>query len=609
MRTPTTHRCWLLAALTAYLLTTASAFAIAPLVNATLEPRQISIGETAQLTITSTGNGMDAVTLPVVSGLEFRVVGQSRRMEIINGATLSTTSITVRITPQVAGIFTIPGITPKSQPLVLRVSPDTGGANSSAYGGSVPRPPLAAGGTMVNGIKLSADGAAFIRMNLPKRDVYVGESIPIDIEVGLRAGFVTSLNGLPTLTGTDFTLNNLSRKPERVEKLIDGQPFTVLTWHSVLAPVKPGSFPLAVTMPLTVRVRTRPQKDATIDDLLGDPFLQNFFGATVQKEVTVSSPPGDLKVLALPTDGRPRDFSGAVGTFKIASDLSSKTAAVGDPLTLRMRVSGTGNFDRVDSPMLEHVDQWKTYPPKSTFAQSDTVGFKGEKTFEQPLIASQPGAQTLPALTFSYFDPATHSYEILRSTPPAVTISPALADVTPPGAETTAGATSLPNKFGNDLRPDQAVSGQSAGSLVPLYLRSRFLALPSLLAILFAGGLLQMRRADTGLRGKRPSGRLPKEAALTIKQMDQAAAAGDAARFFRCARAALQKDLATRWQLPPQDISAAEIEERLGGPGEALRQIFILADETNYAGNQGTSTDFTGWTHVVRTQLTREQAS
>ena len=81
MRTPTTHRCWLLAALTAYLLTTASAFAIAPLVNATLEPRQISIGETAQLTITSTGNGMDAVTLPVVSGLEFRVVGQSRRMD------------------------------------------------------------------------------------------------------------------------------------------------------------------------------------------------------------------------------------------------------------------------------------------------------------------------------------------------------------------------------------------------------------------------------------------------------------------------------------------------------------------------------------------------
>jgi hypothetical protein len=192
---------------------------------------------------------------------------------------------------------------------------------------------------------------------LPKRPVYVGESIPVDIEVGMRAGFVTSLNGLPTLSGSEFTLNSLSHQPERVEKLIDGQPFTLLTWHSVLAPVKPGSFTLSVETPLTVRIRTRPARDSVIDDLLGDPFLQNFFGATVPKDITVSSPAADLTVLALPMEGRPSDFSGAVGTFKVASELSSTTAATGDPLTLRMQVSGAGNFDRVDSPMLEHVDQ------------------------------------------------------------------------------------------------------------------------------------------------------------------------------------------------------------------------------------------------------------
>jgi len=42
-------------------------------------------------------------------------------------------------------------------------------------------------------------------------------------------------------------------------------------------------------------------------------------------------------------------------------------ADVGDPLTLRLRVIGSGNFDRVDSTMLDHVEQWKTYPPRSTF--------------------------------------------------------------------------------------------------------------------------------------------------------------------------------------------------------------------------------------------------
>ena len=56
------------------------------------------------------------------------------------------------------------------------------------------------------------------------------------------------------------------------------------------------------------------------------------------------------------------------------------------------------------------------------------LGYKGEKTFEQPLIASKPGAQTLPALTFSYFDPTTRRYETARSAPLSVTISPSLAD-------------------------------------------------------------------------------------------------------------------------------------------------------------------------------------
>jgi hypothetical protein len=77
--------------------------------------------------------------------------------------------------------------------------------------------------------------------------------------------------------------------------------------------------------------------------------------------------------------------------------------------------------------MLEHVDGWKTYPPKSSFKGSEATG-KGEKTFEQPVIASKPGAQTLPGLAFSYFNPTTKHYETARSAPLAVTISPSLAD-------------------------------------------------------------------------------------------------------------------------------------------------------------------------------------
>ncbi len=606
MSTKRSHRANLIAVITAY-LAAASAFAAAPLVNATIEPAQITVGESAQLTITTLGNGMEPISLPVVSGLEFRVVDRSRRIEIIHGATLATTTIVVRVTPQVAGTFTIPGITPTSQPLVLRVSPNSGI-------GAAAKPSVLTGGTTANGIRMSADGSAFVRLSVPKREVYVGESVPVAIEVGMRAGFVTSLNGLPTLAGSDdFTLNNLSRQPERNEQTIDGKPFTLLTWHSVLAAVKPGTFSLAVESPLTVRLRTGPKLEAMLEDQLGDPFMQHFFGATVQKDIKVASPPVALTVSMLPAEGRPPDFSGAVGTFKIASDLSSTTAAAGDPLTLRLHVTGSGNFDRVDSTMLEHIEQWKTYPPKSSFKSSDALGYKGEKTFEQPLIASKPGAQTLPGLTFSYFDPTMRRYETARSSPLSVTIFPSLADSTLAASQIAADSAATPaNQSPSGLRPDHLAADTFANSLVPLYLQPRFLAIPSLLTLAFAGGWLRLRRRasdpnyETSVRDRR----LSKAANRALVQLDEAARAGDTAQFFNSARSALQRTLAARWRVAAGQITTTDVEVRLGSEsdGEDIRQLFALADEANYSGHEPTTIDFARWTQVVRRRMLGEKA-
>jgi len=49
--------------------------------------------------------------------------------------------------------------------------------------------------------------------------------------------------------------------------------------------------------------------------------------------------------------------------------------------------------------------RWKTYDPKATFNPTDPTGYRGEKIFEQPLIAAQPGTHTIRPLNFSYFDP------------------------------------------------------------------------------------------------------------------------------------------------------------------------------------------------------------
>ena len=83
-----------------------------PLVYATIQPAQITLGESAKFTITNLGDGTAAITMPVVSGLQFEIVGRSRQIEIINGTTLPSAVTIVRVTPQIAGIFTIPGVTP-----------------------------------------------------------------------------------------------------------------------------------------------------------------------------------------------------------------------------------------------------------------------------------------------------------------------------------------------------------------------------------------------------------------------------------------------------------------------------------------------------------------
>jgi hypothetical protein len=590
----------------------APAMADDPLVYATIQPSQINLGESAHFTITNLGDGSNPITLPVVSGLKFEIVARTREIQIVNGTTLPSSSIVMRVTPQIAGIFTIPAVTPKASPLVLQVNAAPSGVPVPRVGAPPPPPPppIFSGGSIPKGVHLSDDGSAYVRLSVPKRELFVGESVPVEIEVGMRSGFVSSLNGMPKLTGDDFALNSLSRQPERSEKLINGENFVLFTWRSVLAVIKPGSFALSAQAPLTVKIRTRPKRDSQLDDRFGDPFWQNFFGATIPKDIDVVSPPQEVKVLELPAAGRPADFHGAIGTFSITSDISPGKADAGDPMTLRMRITGSGSFDRVDSTMLDHLDQWKTYPPKSSFNTSDPIGFSGMKTFEQPVIASKAGMQTLPALSFSYFDPGSRKYETARSAPLTVSISPSQADsaATPSPAVAGAGsrdASGSENKYAAALRPDHPAAARLTASLIPLFLRPKFLAVPSFLAIALAAAWLgaKRRRAD-----ERPTANrrvASKTAKRLLAQLEAAARAGNAALFFDLARKALQRVYAERWQLSPEQITTAEIDARMG-TNDDIRQLFAYADESKYSGRELQATRFARWLEIVREHLTGE---
>jgi hypothetical protein len=575
----------------------AYAMAQAGLAYETIQPEHIRLGESATLRVTSLDGDLPNVPLPVVSGLSFELVGRAQGLEFVNGTSIPSTSILIRVTPQMAGIFSIPGLSPKSEPVVLDVvSADDSNPSALIKPKPTPTPPLVATTPLPKGVQLKAGGGAFVQLVIPTRAVYVGESVPVDIEVGVRPGIVTSLNGLPTLNGGEFTLNNLSRQPERRDKVIDGSPFLIMTWHSVIAAVKPGDFSLSVDTPLSVKINTRSAEDMAFAAWLGGPFLQSMYNGIAPKDVTVTSPSSELKVLPLPAEGRPKDFSGAVGDFQVSSDISSTRAAAGDPLTLRLHVTGVGNFDRVDSTMFDHLDHWKTYPAKSSFTPGDAVGYKGEKVFEQPLIAAQPGEQSIPGLDFSYFSPSTQRYERLRTSPLKVTIAASLADSSlsaPVQPRSLHGASARRSAPG--LRPDHPQPQSSVSGFTPLYFQAPFLAVPAALALILAGGWFAVR--------PNPARASSKAAARALAQLRAAARSDDSSSFFDVARQVLLQTFAARWQMSPDQITVADLRGRLGAAGEDIERLFAIADEAKYSDHQPGSADYQRWLGLVRGQL------
>jgi hypothetical protein len=149
--------------------------------------------------------------------------------------------------------------------------------------------------------------------------------------------------------------------------------------------------------------------------------------------------------------------------------------------------------------------------------------------------------------------------------------------------------------------------------LVPRYFQPRFIAIPGILALLFGGGWIALRRRErNALDVHRERERVRSQAIRTLtEQMAAAAAKRNAPSFFSAARAALQQILNARWpEVPPEHITLEELDARLeGGDEDDIREIFILADEANYSGDTLTSADYERWTELIRRRTTAEGAA
>ncbi|MBK6284855.1 MAG: protein BatD [Draconibacterium sp.] len=101
----------------------------------------------------------------------------------------------------------------------------------------------------------------------------------------------------------------------------------------------------------------------------------------------------------------------------MTSDISAEDVTTNDAVTLKLTISGSGNIRLLNTPKLELPSDFEVYDPKVTDNVSVTSsGVSGTKTIEYLFQPRFEGEYTVPAIQFTYFNPASGSYET-KSTP------------------------------------------------------------------------------------------------------------------------------------------------------------------------------------------------
>jgi hypothetical protein len=322
-----------------------------------------------------------------------------------------------------------------------------------------------------------------------------------------------------------------------------------------------------------------------------DPF--DFFGNRMRSQPTVlTSEPLNLKVLPLPTDRVPDSFNGAVGQFTLTVQAGPTSLAVGDPITVQATLSGKGLLGSLQWPEQTPWRHFKSYPPTSRVEPADSLGLSGRVLFEQVVIPENHEITMLPAVQFSFFNPATHSYQTLSNQPVLLQVAHASVTASPPPALTNASTqTAQPL---DDIIHIKAQPGGVLASSSPLVTRPWFLILQALPLGAWLTLLILRQRRESLARNPR----LQRQRQATqrirqgLQQLDQLAQRQDQDAFHAEMFRVLQEMLGERLDLPASAITEAVIDDKLRQRGvreetmQSLHALFQACNQARYAPHQ-----------------------
>ncbi|WP_170157499.1 BatD family protein [Roseimicrobium gellanilyticum] len=410
------------------LLAMASSAQAQPSVSASVSPAQITPGGSAVFTITVANGRPSKLDAPpsLPEGVELlEPTAEYREAPVqLGGSVQMALTMNWRITCQNEGSYLIPpqeieirGDIYTTKPVKLVVKDD-------------PNSP-------------SSDYDPILSLEAGKTEFYEGEVVPLTANLYIHGRTMLRRPGLIELPKENFAVQRFPLQPdEESVQRIGGVPYRANIFHSTVSALKPGKFKLG---PATCEVLVDVQSSA-------ENFTPQYFSQMETRKFKVKSSEVALNVLPLPKDNKPGTFSGAVGEFAIGLVAEPLEVNVGDPISVELSISGSGNFDSVSVPTLTDPKNWKLYPPRK-FQPNDGIfaqrsGSREQRVSFTQIILPNKVVKEIPPFEFTFFSPTKKQYVVLTTQPVPIKVKgPATPEAPPAGsgtAATTKESTALP---------------------------------------------------------------------------------------------------------------------------------------------------------------------
>ena len=208
----------------------------------------------------------------------------------------------------------------------------------------------------------------------------------------------------------DFDLKKAA-DPAEYESRYNNYQYHVIELKYILTPIARGKIEVP---PALIRMEKIQRNLRIPGSLLNDPFFS--FGRSVPYSAV--SNPVKIKIKALPSSGRPADFTGLVGEYDMDVVLEPDKVKAGGSSTLTVTIKGTGNVQRIPTLKLPDIPGCRLYADEPAFEKEITEkGETGKKVMKWAIVPEKSGRFKIPEMGFSYYSLKKGRYESLTSEP------------------------------------------------------------------------------------------------------------------------------------------------------------------------------------------------